>query len=144
MHRLFGLLTLETLVLIISLFLLAYVKKNELGKLFQYIAASVSIFIAILMIGSIFTCCMPCYKMGGGKGSCGPMMNECRMGGTGRMGCQSNKMDCKMDGGKEDCCMMEGNMGNMHCDEKEIMIEVEDGGSNNDTIEKKVIIKKSR
>lgn len=143
MHRIFGLLTLETLVLVLSLFLLAYVKKNELGKLFQYIAASVSIFIAVLMIGSVFTCCIPCYRMGGGNGSCGPMMNECRMGGPGPMGCSSGRMNCKIKGDKEDCCMMD-TKADMCCEEKEIVIDIEDGGNGRDTIEKKVIIKKTK
>lgn len=138
MHRLFGLLTLETFVLILSLFLLAWVKKNELGKLFQYIAASVSIFIAILMVGSVFTCCMPCYRMGGGKGHCGPMMNECRMGGTGQMGCQSQNMKCGPDkrcmGNMDDKCSMS--------EEKEIIINIDD--TEGDTVEKKVIIKKTK
>ncbi len=156
MHRILALLSFETFILIAALLLFAYIKKNELGKLLQYLSASISIFIAVLMIGTVFTCCMPCYgpmgghggyknrmdcQMGGGQGGCSKMDNmDCGPGGN----CPMVNGKCSPNGGmKEDCCM-EGNMQNCEMgEEHEIEIEINDDGKK-DTIQKKVIIKKTK
>src|SRR5687767_1456692 len=112
MHRIFALLTFESLVLIAGLFLFAWIRKNEMNKWLQYMAASITIFIAILMIGSVFTCCMPCWGMN--RGGCGSEGHGMMMKDK---GCMMNQKECKMDMDcskgemEDDCCMMQGGSG---------------------------------
>jgi hypothetical protein len=139
MHRIFCLLTFETFVLVAALFLLAYTKKSELSKWLQYVAATIAVFITVLMVGTVFTCCRPCYQPMTGwnyhspANSClrGPMSNDC---------CMRNN-SCSMGGMGGNCCM--GGPGNMQF-EKEIRIELDDEEMQGDSIKKKVIIKKTK
>lgn len=151
MHKIFALLTGETFVLIAALLLFAYVKKNEIGKWLQFGAAAVAIFMMVLMIGSVFTCCMPCY--GGFKGGHDGGKEHCKMKGNdddnccmmnNNMGCsKGGSNSCPMDRMEDDCCSKGGmDKCNME-DMKEIQIEINDDGNGKDTIEKKVIIKKN-
>ncbi len=136
MHKIFCLLSCETIVLIAALFLFAYVKKNELGKWLQYAAASIAIFIMVIMIGSVFTCCMPCY---GNHGGCGGSKNQCSYNKGGDDDCCKKNMNWSK-GGKEDCCS-KGNMDRCEMGEdKEIRIEID--GDGKDTVQKKVIIQR--
>ena len=154
MHKIFCLLSCETFVLVAALLLFAYVKKNDIGKWLQYVAAGIAIFMMVLMIGSVFTCCMPCYKMGGGHGgndhcmkggggSCsmgsGVMDNCCMMGGNGSCNMKGGMGNCGPMGNMNmDCC--KGNGGgnwSMEWDDKNCSMDEDE----KDTVQKKVTIK---
>lgn len=133
MFKCIGLVSFETLVLVMSLFLFAYTKKNEMGKWLQYLAATVSGFAGVLIIGTIFACMAVCC-MGGGK--CGDGKWEKKMRGP---GCEMYQME-----GNENCCKKGGgNMEECNMDmQKEIRIEInEDELNGKDSVVKKVIIR---
>lgn len=152
MHKIFCLLSCETFVLIAALLLFAYVKKNDIGKWLQYVAAAIAIFMMVLMIGSVFTCCMPCYQMGGSKHCMMGGGNSCTMGqgGMGNCGMMGGQGNCGMMGGmgncgpmggmNDDCCSKGGGNWNYKVctgeDEEE-----EDEDDSKDTLKKKVTIK---
>ena len=137
MFKCIGLVSFETLVLIAALFLFVYTKKNEMSKWLQYLAATVTGFVVVLIIGTIFSCMAFCWM---GSRGCGNMKGghhrwEKRMSGPG----------CEMKG-EENCCSKDGWEGEEEGGfQKEIRIEInEDELGGKDTIEKKVIIKKER
>jgi hypothetical protein len=151
MFKCIGLVTFETFVLVAALFVYIYTRKNDLSKWLQYLTASITIFVATLIVGTVFCCCMMC--MGGGHHGGG------RWHHGGKHGCNKGDMQYRScDRNSEGCSS--GNMGGGNCyskggdmdmddmgdiEEKEIRIEIDaDDMGGKDTIEKKVIIKKTR
>lgn len=116
------LLTFESLVLIAAFFLIAYIKKQEMGKWLLYGSVAIAIFVFSMMLCTSFNACFagkcnekegsckmeqgyghfPSYMMRGGMGHC----NEGMMSGH-----------CKM--GKGRCMMMEGCGSKEGCEHKE-------------------------
>jgi hypothetical protein len=145
MFKCIGLITFETFVLVAALFVYIYSRKNELPKWLQYLTASITIFVATLIIGTAFCCCMMC--MGGCHG--GGRWNHRGHGGCnkGNMEMRSCDRDYPENSDRDGCCK-KGNTGNCEMnegEEREIRIEInEDESEGKDTIEKKVIIKKTR
>lgn len=152
MH-IFGLLSIETFVLIASLLLFAYVKKNSLGKWFQIGSVAIVIFMLVMMVGTCFTACM----MHCGHGGCGGgkykhhmMMKRC--GGDGgscpmmKSDCCSGDKGCSESGscGSGGCCdgMSGATGGFMHGGMEDMMMDMDvEVDENGDTIKKKIIIK---
>jgi hypothetical protein len=134
MFKCIGLVSFETLVLIAALFLFVYTRKNEMSKWLQYIAATVTGFVGVLIIGTIFACMAVCC-MGGGR--CGGGKWEKKMRGP---GCEMNQMQ-----GNDNCCKKGGEMEECNMGmQKEIRIQInEDKLGGKDTVEKKVIIRKN-
>jgi len=147
MFKCIGLITFETFVLVAALFVYIYSRKNDMSKWLQYLTASITVFVATLIIGTAFCCCMMC--MGGchgggrwnhgGHGGCNKGDMEMRSCDRNSEGCSKRNSGCCTKGGE-----MEFEMDGSG-EQKEIRIEInEDEAGVKDTIEKKVIIKKTR
>ncbi len=133
MFKCIGLVSFETLVLIAGLFLFVYTKKNEMSKWLQYLAATVTGFAGILIIGTIFACMAVCCM---GSMGCGNGKWEKKMRGP---GCEMHQMR-----GNDNCCKKGNNdMEEYNMDmEKEIRIEInEDELKGKDTVVKKIIVR---
>lgn len=74
-----GLLTLEVLALIAAIFLVIYVKKNELSKLYRFGSKFLLVLVHLFMIGTIAIAAMHC--CGGCKSHCAKKeMSHCQQG----------------------------------------------------------------